>query len=115
MRDQALGGGGLSTVVSLVRRHEPGRTARHDLTHAFYEIVASLPAVAGRGLEVEVMTLDERAHKRYDADLLHGEPDILIELAEGKQRCAGLGERPVAHGKPCGRPRPRSVRRPDRE
>src|SRR6188472_3842850 len=83
MREQALGGGGLSTVVSLIRRHEPGRTARHDLTHAFYEIVASLPAVAGRGLEVEVMTLDERARKRYDADLLHGEPDILIEFAEG--------------------------------
>src|SRR4051794_12378807 len=60
----------------------PDALLYNDLAHSFYEIAASLPILEGRGLEAEIIGLDEIAKQRYDADLLDGEPDILIPLAE---------------------------------
>jgi hypothetical protein len=60
----------------------PDALLYNDLTHSFYEIAASLPSLEGRGLDAEIIGLDEIAKQRYDADLLDGEPDILIPLAE---------------------------------
>jgi hypothetical protein len=60
----------------------PDELLYDELSRAFYEITAGLPAIDGRGLDCQLITLSEIAKARYDADLLDDDPEVIVALTE---------------------------------
>src|SRR2546421_5006536 len=59
----------------------PDELLYDELTRAFSELAAGLPAIDGASFDAFPLTLEEIAQRRFDANEID-EPEILISLAE---------------------------------